>query len=88
MAQTGLEPVDLTSSPLEDATVQPVAAPLAISPVSCGSITITFFDGGGHMVPEVSFAPLGRINPNTIERFLPFIYQAIQREQVRERQGG
>lgn len=64
-----------------------------------GSITITFYDADGHMVPEVSFAPLGRINPNTIERYLPYIYQQIQQEQaavrnpavramLRERTGG
>jgi hypothetical protein len=54
-------------------------------PPCVGSITITFYDTGGHVVPQVSFAPLGRINPNTIEQHLPFIYRAIQREQVTDR---
>lgn len=71
MAQTKLGKVDLT----------------ATGPVVIGSITITFLDADGHLIPEVSFAPLGRINPNTIERYLPFIYREIQRAQVKERRG-
>lgn len=77
MAQSKLQQVDLSPEP----------APLAM-PVM-GSMTVTFLDAGqGHMVPEVTFAPLGRINPNTLERFLPFIYREIQREQVKERRNG
>jgi hypothetical protein len=51
-----------------------------------GEVTLRFYDSGnGQLVPEVSFRPLGRINPNTIEKHLPFIYHEIQRQQVIER---
>jgi hypothetical protein len=51
-----------------------------------GEITLRFYDSGaGQLVPQVSFGPLGRINPNTIEKHLPFIYREIQRQQVIER---
>ena len=51
-----------------------------------GCITIRFYDSGmAGLVPKVSFAPLGRINPNTIEKHLPHIYREIARAQVQER---
>lgn len=76
MAQAKLREMDLAPTPaLSDRE--------GVKPV--GSITITFHEVEGHVIPEVSFAPLGRINPNTIERCLPFIYQQIQRQQVADR---
>lgn len=50
-----------------------------------GSINITFYEDDGNVTPVVTFMPLGRINPNTLERCLPFIYREIQRQQVKDR---
>lgn len=77
MAQTKQREVDLATA---DGGLAAAELPKVV-----GSITITFHDAGGHIVPTVSFAPLGRINPSTIERYLPFVYQEIQKQQVLER---
>jgi hypothetical protein len=67
------------------AAKQPSASKYVDLPV-VGEITLRFYDSeAGGLVPEVSFRPLGRINPNTIEKHLPFIYREIQRQQVIER---
>lgn len=73
MAKTRFESVGLTTDE---------------TPKVVGSITIDFIDAGGQMIPRIAVNQLGRINPNTIERFLPFIYREIQRAQVEERRRG
>ena len=53
-----------------------------------GQMTIKFWEHGtGNVTPEVSFSPIGSINPNTIERFLPYIYSQINLRQTQQRHG-
>jgi hypothetical protein len=55
-------------------------------PQQVGSMTITFWDhGGNNITPEVTFDPVGRITPNSIERNLPHIYHEINLRQVQQR---
>lgn len=80
MAQARQRQVDLT---LRD-EADDEAAKL---PVVFGRITITWYDYDGAIIPDITFDPLGRINPNTLERCLPHIYREMQRAQVASRSG-
>ena len=50
-----------------------------------GSMTVEFWDHSGNVVPEVSFNPVGRIQPATIDKHLPVIYLSIAQAQTKER---
>lgn len=56
------------------------------APICCGSMTIRFWDhGGNNVIPEITFDPVGRITPNSIERNLPHIYHQINLYQTQAR---
>jgi hypothetical protein len=57
-------------------------------PTRMGAMTITFWDhGSNNITPEVTFDPVGRITPNSIERNLPYIYHQINLRQTQQRNG-
>jgi hypothetical protein len=55
-------------------------------PIMVGCMTVKFWDhGGNNIIPEITFAPVGRITPNAIERNLPHIYHQINLHQTQVR---
>jgi hypothetical protein len=55
-------------------------------PKMVGSMTIKFWDhGANNITPEVTFEPVGRITPNSVERNLPYIYHQINLHQTQAR---
>jgi hypothetical protein len=74
MAQTRKRQVDLTL--VDEADETPPA------PRMFGRMTITWWDHDGAITHDVTFDPLGRINPNSLDRILPHVFREIQRAQV------
>lgn len=76
--------LDSQASPAHAAPMD-LAAPRRLA----GRLIMDFYlEEGGGLTPEVKVAPLGRITPALVDRYLPLIYRAIQLAQVEERKAG
>jgi hypothetical protein len=56
-------------------------------PYQHSEMTIAFDFEGGAMRPSISFSPVGRITPMTVERHLGWLYRQIQMAQTIQRNG-
>ena len=45
-----------------------------------------YIEEGGGLSPEIKVSPVGRLTPAAVDRYLPYIYRAIQLAQVEARQ--
>lgn len=83
MAQARKRQVDLNGDVIDMADEADPPAPVY------GRMTITWYDHGrGAVTPEITFSPLGKLNPNILERVLPYVYREMQRAQVQARKEG
>ena len=81
-------PEEIVETMLADTDAGGVEKLLSAGPKVVGSLVIDFLDDGmGHLVPKVSFNPLGRITPGIVDQYMPLVFREIQREQVRLRRG-
>jgi hypothetical protein len=56
-------------------------------PYEHSEMTIAFDFEGGSLRPSITFNPVGRINPQTVEKHLGFIYREITKAQSMQRSG-